>query len=59
MVDGIWRGFASDNYAGIHPEILTAMSQINDGHQVAYGDDVYSAKLTGIIKTKFGEIILN
>lgn len=55
MVDGIWRGFASDNYAGIHPEILTAMSQINDGHQVAYGDDVYSAKLTGIIKNKFGD----
>ena len=55
MVDGIWRGFASDNYAGIHPEILTAISQINDGHQVAYGDDVYSAKLTGIIKNKFGD----
>ena len=41
MVDGIWRGFASDNYAGIHPEILDAMSRINDGHQVAYGDDIY------------------
>ena len=54
MVAGIWRGFASDNYAGIHPEILTAMSQINDGHQVAYGDDVYSKKLTSVIKNKFG-----
>lgn len=54
MVAGIWRGFASDNYAGIHPEILSAMSQINDGHQVAYGDDVYSEKLTTVIKNKFG-----
>ena len=54
MAAGIWRGFASDNYAGIHPEILTAMSQINDGHQVAYGDDVYSEKLTSVIKNKFG-----
>ena len=21
-----WRGFASDNYAGIHPEVLEAIS---------------------------------
>jgi threonine aldolase len=50
MVDGIWRGFASDNYAGIHPEILDAMSKINDGHQVAYGDDIYTEQLSGVIK---------
>lgn len=55
MVDGIWRGFASDNYAGIHPEILAAMAAVNDGHQVAYGDDVYSAKLSSVIKDKFGD----
>ncbi|MEY3697067.1 MAG: hypothetical protein RJA41_717, partial [Actinomycetota bacterium] len=22
----IWRGFASDNYAGIHPKILAALT---------------------------------
>ena len=54
MVDGIWRGFASDNYAGIHPEILKAMSDVNPGHQVAYGDDVYTEQLAGVIKNQFG-----
>ena len=55
MVEGIWRGFASDNYAGIHPEILAAMVAINDGHQVAYGDDIYSAQLSTVVKKQFGE----
>jgi threonine aldolase len=54
MVDGIWRGFASDNYAGIHPEILKAMADVNSGHQVAYGDDVYTEQLAGVIKKQFG-----
>ena len=54
MSDGIWRGFASDNYAGIHPEILKAMSEINAGHQVAYGDDIYTEQLSGVVKKQFG-----
>ena len=55
MVEGVWRGFASDNYAGIHPDILAAMSAINPGHQVAYGDDVYTQQQTSVIKKQFGE----
>lgn len=55
MVDGIWRGFASDNYAGIHPEILAAMVAVNDGHQVAYGDDIYSEQLSTVVKKQFGD----
>ena len=55
MVEGVWRGFASDNYAGIHPDILDAMSAVNPGHQVAYGDDVYTQQLTSVIKKQFGE----
>ena len=39
------RGFASDNYAGVHPEILDAIAAANDGHQIAYGEDVYTARL--------------
>jgi threonine aldolase len=54
MVDGFWRGFASDNYAGIHPEILKAMGDVNAGHQVAYGDDVYTEQLSAVIKKQFG-----
>ena len=35
--DPEYRGFASDNYAGIHPEVLTAIAAANKGHQIAYG----------------------
>ena len=36
------RGFASDNNAGVHPEILDAIARANQGHTVAYGDDAYT-----------------
>ncbi len=39
------RGFASDNYAGVHPEILDAIAAANDGHQISYGEDVYTERL--------------
>ena len=39
------RGFASDSYAGIHPEILEAVARANGGHQAAYGADVCSQHL--------------
>jgi threonine aldolase len=48
------RGFASDNYAGVHPEVLAALALANDGHQVAYGDDVYTENLQRIIQQYFG-----
>ena len=49
------RGFASDNYAGIHPEVLAAIAIANGGHQVAYGEDVYTEHLTGLFRGHFGE----
>ena len=49
-----WRGFASDNYAGIHPEILEAIGAVNVGHQVAYGDDDVTAALSETMKAHFG-----
>jgi len=48
------RGFASDNYAGIHPEILQAIGRANGGHQVAYGADVYTRHLQGVFQQHFG-----
>lgn len=53
--DPSYRGFASDNYAGAHPEILAAIADANGGHQVAYGEDVYTAKLHDVIRDHFGE----
>lgn len=49
------RGFASDNYAGVHPEVLAAIAAANEGHQVSYGDDVYTARLAEVVREHFGE----
>jgi threonine aldolase len=49
------RGFASDNYSGIHPEVLAAIAAANDGHQIAYGDDQYTARLQEVFAGHFGE----
>ena len=53
--DTTLRGFASDNYAGAHPEVLAAIADANGGHQIAYGEDVYTAKLQQVMKEHFGE----
>ncbi len=49
------RGFASDNYAGVHPEILDAIAAANQGHQIAYGEDVYTERLHEVFAEHFGE----
>jgi threonine aldolase len=49
------RDFASDNYAGVHPEILDAIAAANQGHQIAYGEDVYTARLQQVFGEHFGE----
>jgi threonine aldolase len=53
-MSGPWRGFASDNYAGIHPEVLEAIAQANGGHAVAYGDDDATARLVDLVREHFG-----
>jgi len=49
-----WRGFASDNYAGVHPTVLDAMNRVNTGHQVSYGEDDETTHLATLIKDEFG-----
>ncbi|WP_101379167.1 MULTISPECIES: threonine aldolase family protein [Kitasatospora] len=49
------RGFASDNYAGVHPEILAAIALANGGHQIAYGEDQYTEHLQSVFKRHFGD----
>jgi threonine aldolase len=53
--DPEYRGFASDNYAGAHPEIIAAIAEANGGHQIAYGEDVYTARLQQVFRGHFGE----
>ena len=49
------RGFASDNYAGAHPEVLAAIAEANGGHQVSYGEDVYTARLSEVMRGHLGD----
>ncbi len=49
------RGFASDNNAGVHPDILKAIESVNSGHVIGYGDDVYTDRAIRTIKGVFGE----
>lgn len=49
------RGFASDNYAGIHPSVMTRMSEVNHGHEVAYGEDSETARFDQVVKELFGK----
>src|SRR6478735_919706 len=48
------RGFASDNYSGVHPEVLAALAAANEGHQVSYGEDDYTARLQQLMEEHFG-----
>jgi threonine aldolase len=48
------RSFASDNNAGVHPEILEAIARANQGHVVAYGDDAYTRSAIAKFEEHFG-----
>ena len=51
------KGFASDNYSGVHPQILKALSNVNADHAVAYGGDVYTEKAIQQFKQLLGESV--
>jgi len=49
------RSFASDNNAGVHPEIIDAIKSANDGHVVAYGSDPITARAIELFQKHFGD----
>src|SRR5215469_11537402 len=49
------RSFASDNNAGVHPEVLDAIARANQGHVVAYGDDPYTRSAIAKFEEHFGD----
>lgn len=51
------RGFGSDNFSGVLPEIFQALEEASYGHQHSYGEDEYSAKAIQDFKNIFGEDI--
>ena len=48
------RSFASDNNAGVHPEIIEAIRNANDGHVLAYGGDPITARAMELFQKHFG-----
>lgn len=46
--------FGSDNYAGVHPEVLAAIADANVGHEVSYGADSWTARLGEVLDGVFG-----
>ena len=48
------RSFASDNNAGIHPQVLKAIAEANYGHSIGYGDDEYTQSAVRKFKQHFG-----
>ncbi len=48
------RTFASDNYAGAHPEVLAAVATANGGHVTSYGADPYTQALREVMRGHFG-----
>jgi threonine aldolase len=48
------RSFASDNNAGIHPEVIKAIKSANEGHVIAYGDDHITARVEKLFQKHFG-----
>ncbi|MFC5181305.1 threonine aldolase family protein [Actinomadura harenae] len=50
----VHHGFGSDNHAGIHPEVMTALAEANTGYQLAYGSDAWTERLDRVVERHFG-----
>lgn len=49
------RYFMSDNAAGVHPKILEALAEANEGHEAAYGNDSFTKKAEALFQKHFGK----
>lgn len=48
------KSFGSDNHAGAHPDVLRALSAVNAGDAIAYGDDEWTTAARQQLCTVFG-----
>lgn len=48
------RHFASDNYAGVHPEVLQVMIEANVAHAPSYGADPWTERALLLFREHFG-----
>lgn len=49
------KAFASDNYSGVHPEIMEALHQANQEHMGSYGADEITSRVVKKFKSLFGD----
>jgi len=49
------KSFASDNYAGVLPEVMEALNAANTAHARSYGADDITARTIGLFKEVFGD----
>ena len=49
-----FRGFGSDNHAGVHPQVLTAIEAANREHVHAYGEDPWTERAIELLLDRFG-----
>ena len=50
--------FASDNHAGVHPDVLAAVVAANVGHVGAYGDDPWTEAAVEAVRGHLGQDVL-
>jgi threonine aldolase len=48
------KAFASDNYSGVHPEIMEALIRANAGHMGSYGSDEITTRTKKLFENIFG-----
>ena len=53
--DNVRRHLASDNWAGVHPQILEALARVNSGHVPSYGHDVHTERAKEKLRQHFGD----
>jgi threonine aldolase len=48
------RALASDNWAGVHPEVIAAIAAANSGHSPSYGEDSYTRSIISKLREALG-----
>jgi threonine aldolase len=46
--------FGSDNHAPVHPDVLAAITKVNEGHAFSYGADAVTEAATDVVRRHLG-----
>lgn len=49
------RTFSSDNYSGVHPQVIEAIAAANVGHASSYGSDPWTERFGDLCRGIFGQ----